>query len=66
MKKDETYLIKSGGVAVHGVLLPLIDARDDALLVHGQQLPLLRLALLLQGLDRLLEPIQKKVFIFYN
>ena len=32
--------------------------RDDALLVHGLKLPLLRLRLLLQRLHRLLEPLR--------
>ena len=50
--------VEGVGVARHGELLLLVDLRDDALLVHGLQLPLLRLRLLLQRLHRLLEPLR--------
>ncbi len=44
-------------VARHAQLLLLVDLADDALLVHGLQLALLGLGLLLQSLDRLLEAL---------
>ena len=46
------------GEARHGQLLLLVDLGDYALLVHGLQLALLRLGLLLQRLDSALEALR--------
>ena len=45
------------GEAGHAQLLLLVDLGDDPLLVHGLELTLLGLRLLLESLDGLLEPL---------
>lgn len=51
-------LVESIGEASHGDLLLVVDLRDNSLLVHSLQLPLLCHGLLLECLDSLLEPFR--------
>jgi len=55
-------LAEGVGVAGHGLLLALVDVRHDALLVHGGELMLLSIALLLQRLHCLLEALRHLLF----